>query len=189
MRPRPVWDATPFAPIALDTVVSRKMHGIVVGELPLNAAPVGGAIAVEPRLATSGHQIVFKFTGSLGGQPGNVGVTDALGMPFGLVGATVLANNDEAIVTLTNVPEITRLTVTLTNVAGAGVNASASLGFLPGDVSGSLRVTAADIAAIKSRSGHMVTLLNFLYDINANGGSITSTDVTAAKGRAGQVLP
>jgi hypothetical protein len=88
-----------------------------------------------------------------------------------------------------NVPEIVRLTVSLTNVAGSGVNAGASIGFLPGDVSGSRRVTAADIAAVKSRSGHTVTMVNFLYDLNVTGITINSADIGVAKARAGQVIP
>jgi hypothetical protein len=187
--PSATLDVTPFAPLALDRVVSRKMHGVIPGEVPLNTELIGGNIAVEPRLGSNGHQIVFVFTGSLGGNPGAVSVTDAMGMPFNSVTANVTADGSEAIVNLSNVPEIVRLTVSLTNVAGSGVNASASIGFLPGDVSGSRRVTAADIAAVKSRSGHTVTMVNFHYDLNVTGSTINSADIGVAKARAGQVIP
>lgn len=180
-------DVTPFAPIALDRVVSRKLHGVVVGEVTLNSEPVTGNVAVEPRLSTNGHQIVFVFTGDAGGIPGTVNVTDALGMAYGAVGATAVANGSEVIVTLTNVPENTRLKVSLTNVAGSNIDASAALGFLVGDVNGSRSVNASDISAVKANLSLPATIARFRMDFNVDG-TITSADVSTVKSRSGAVL-
>ncbi len=182
-------DVTPFAPIALDRVESRKQHGGFAGILPLAVGvDVNGAYTVEPRVIGAGHQIVFVFTGSLGGNPGTVSVLDAAGMTYAGINASVVANGSEAVVTLANVPEATRLTVQLTN-AGGSVNAAVAVGFLPGDVNGTGKVTAADIAAVKARSGNTpVDASNFKLDINASG-TISAADVSTSKARAGRTIP
>ena len=51
---------------------------------------------------------------------------------------------------LSSVSDIARITIALTGVNGV-VGATASMGLLPGDVSQSGKVTAADIAAIKAK--------------------------------------
>lgn len=54
---------------------------------------------------------------------------------------------------LRDVPDNTRVKVTLANINGTGQTVSASMGFLVGDVDSSRSVIAADIAAIKSHAG------------------------------------
>jgi len=91
-------------------------------------------------------------------------------------------------VTLAGVDDNRRVTVQLTGVNGSAT-ASASIGFLVGDINGSGRVTGTDISAVKARSGAVLSAgNNFLFDLNLNG-TISITDVSAAKARAGRVLP
>ena len=68
------------------------------------------------------------------------------------------------------------------------MNATASLGFLVGDVNNSRSVTATDILQVKGRSGQVTDATNFKFDLNASG-SITASDILAVKGRSGLVLP
>lgn len=63
-----------------------------------------------------------------------------------------------------------------------------SLGFLVGDVTNSYMVSAADIAATKSRSGQAVNATTARYDVNLSG-AISAQDVSMVKARAGNKLP
>ena len=92
------------------------------------------------------------------------------------------------IVTLANLPDNMRVTVTLSGVNGA-VTASAAMGFLVGDFNGTGSENASDIAAVKARNGAAINVgNNFLYDVNANG-SINGIDVSVVKARSGLALP
>ena len=94
----------------------------------------------------------------------------------------------DVVVTLANVADNKRLTVTLTGVNGLS-NASTSVGFLVGDVTQNRAVNAADIAAIKANLSQPVnTVTRAKFDLNADG-SITSSDISAAKARSGLVIP
>jgi hypothetical protein len=73
------------------------------------------------------------------------------------------------------------------NVNNAGVNAAASLAFLPGDVDGSRSITASDILRVKGRAG-AVTGGTFLHDIDLSG-LIDQADIDAVKQRSGTALP
>ena len=132
----------------------------------------------------AGHQIVFQFNGTIN-NAGNVTVKDASNADVG--NATLSFNNSEVVVTLTNVPDSKRVTITLMGVNGTA-NPTVAMGFLVGDVTNSRSVNAADIAAVKARVNQAVTNANFKYDINASG-TISSADVSAVKARAGMVLP
>ena len=91
------------------------------------------------------------------------------------------------IVTLTGIPNASRVTVSLTGVNGSA-SAAASLGFLVGDINHSRTVTAADVSAMRARSGHVATQDNFQFDLNMSG-TIGAADVAAAKTRLLTVLP
>jgi VCBS repeat-containing protein len=168
-------------------VVSRKTHG-ASGPFDLTldtAAPIAGAVTVEPRSIGSGHQIVFRF-----GAPivftGVATAVDAASNPVGT--ATPVASGNDVVVTLAGIPDNSRATVTLTNVNDTGLNTSVSIGFLVGDVNNSRSVTATDILQVKGRSGQATDATNFRFDLNASG-SITASDILAVKGRSGLVLP
>ncbi|MEQ1518741.1 MAG: dockerin type I domain-containing protein [Usitatibacteraceae bacterium] len=173
------------APV-LTALQSRKLHA---GAGPFDLAvtlnvPISGAVTVEPRAIGSGHTLVFQFNNPVT-SVGAVTVVDALSAAVGA--ATVTPSGNDAIVTLTNIADNTRVTVTLNGINGAGT-ATASMGFLVGDINNSRSVNSSDISGVKARSGQTATVANFLFDVNASG-SVNSSDISAVKARSGLVLP
>ena len=170
---------TPDVP-KLIAVVSRKTHGSAgTFNLPIDhRMPIGGAVSVEPRVIGDGHLIVFQFDLAIIAT-GNVAATSG-------AAAAQFAGN-EVIVTLTGVNDRERVTISLTNVNGAGVNASASMGFLVGDVNHSRGVDIVDAKAVRARAGQPTDAGNFFYDLNASGG-ITASEVSAVKARFNRAL-
>lgn len=178
---------TPFSPsLTLAAVKSRKAHGAVgTFDLPIDdTKPIGGAVTNEPRQIGAGHQVVFQFDGPAV-MPGSATAVDVNGNPIGTASATSAGN--EVTVTLAGIPDASRVTVSLTGV-NIGTSASASLGFLVGDVDETRQVTSNDILGTKARSGQAVNSSNYLFDIDASG-SVTSNDVNLIKNRAGYFLP
>ena len=173
-------------PLAL-AVVSRKVHGATgTFDLPIDATQaIGGAVTVEPRAIGTGHLVVFQF-GAPVTAAGTPSVVNAAGAPIGSASASVSGN--EVQVTLTGLPDNQRVTVSLSNVNNAGLNVSAALGFLLGDVSGSRAVNSSDISGVKARSGHAVDATNFRFDVNVTG-AVNPAAVSAVKARSGLVLP
>ncbi|MBL8522902.1 MAG: hypothetical protein JNN20_04375 [Betaproteobacteria bacterium] len=170
----------------LMTVISRKMHGAMPFSLTIDhSQPISGAVTVEPRQIGSGHTLVFHFDGNVN----YVSAATALDAMMNSVGtATPVRSGNDVVVTLTGVADNTRLTITLTGLNGVGT-ASASMGFLVGDVNSTRAVSAADISAIKARQGQTVNSdARALFDLNADG-IINATDLSAAKARSGRVLP
>ena len=165
-----------LTPIA---VVARKIHGGAgTFDLPVDTTPT--AVTVEPRTIGNGHTIVFQFNVPITAT-GTVTVT-----PVGTVFAT--PSGDDVVVTLTNITDNQRVTISLANVNGAGVNVSAAMGFLIGDVNNSRSVSASDISGVKARVGQATTGANFRFDVNASG-MINPVDITAIKARSGLALP
>ncbi len=173
--------------IAIIDVVSSKSHGSYVGEIGI---PFGGTLAVpgaiEPRLALTGHTIVFRFNAPVS-VAGSVSVTTAPASSASGTAAVSLANPNHVIVTLTGIADAARAQISLQGVNGA-VNQTVALGFLVGDVSGNGRVTATDIAAVKVNSGLPAGANNFRADLNASG-SVTAPDISIIKSRSGTQLP
>jgi uncharacterized protein (DUF1800 family) len=171
--------------LTLTGAQSRKAHGSAgTFALPLDrTAATGGAVTVEPRIIGNGHTIVFQFDAPIS-SAGAVSAVDVTGTPIGNASAVPAGNNVE--VTLTNIADNRRVRIDL-----AGVNtttaASVSVGFLTGDVNGTLLVDAADVSAVKARSSQGVNASNFKFDIDASG-SINATDIAAVKSRVGLSL-
>jgi hypothetical protein len=100
--------------------------------------------------------------------------------------ATSFSGND-VIVTLTGVPNASRIKLDLTGVNGTA-SATAALGFLLGDVNNNRSTNATDVSALKAQSGQAVVQGNFRNDLNASG-AVTAADVAAAKAKSGTQLP
>ena len=173
--------------LTLTGAQSRKVHGSAVTyDLPLDrAVSIGGAVTVEPRVIGTGHKIVFQFDEFVT-VAGGVSAVDVAGTAIGNVSAQASGNNVE--VTLTGVADNRRVRIQLAAVNNS-LAASVSIGFLAGDVNGSLSVDAADVSAVKARSGQSVNVSanNFKFDLDASG-SINAADIAAAKSRIGLSL-
>ncbi len=168
--------------LMLVKVNSRKTHtGFGSFDLKIETSvAIGGTVSVEPRSSAS-HTIVFVFNKPVSSVSG-AGVT-----PIGTA-SPASPSGKELPVILTGVPDQQRVTVSLTNVNGGGVNVNASMGFLVGDVSNSRSVNASDISSVKARQGLTVDQANFRFDLTTSG-AIDQADVSAVKARSGVVLP
>lgn len=169
-------------------VQSRKTHAGVAGyadrELDRNVA-INGALTVEPRAIDSGHAIVFQFDETIA-SAGSASVIDAFGTTAG--SATTQASGSTVIVTLSNVADARRVTILLSGVNDS-FNTQVSVGFLLGDTNNSYNVSAADISAVKARSGQVVSIAanNYGFDLNGSG-VINAADIAAVKSRNGRSL-
>jgi mono/diheme cytochrome c family protein len=180
---------TPQAPvtIALTAVKSRKTHtGQGAFDVDINPAiALGGTVSVESRMAGSGHRVVFVFNENVTAR-GTATVVDGAMQALQFT-ASHAANEIEVV--LANVAEASRARIVLTGVNGGSTEYSASLGFLVGDVNGTGRTTASDIAAIKANLSQPAnSLARAKLDLNGDG-TITPADVSAAKARAGVGVP
>ncbi|MEQ1517632.1 MAG: fibronectin type III domain-containing protein, partial [Usitatibacteraceae bacterium] len=180
-------NVTPGTTLSLVGVVSRKTHGATGDyDVVVNAnLAITEPVTTEPRAIGAGHTLVFQFSGPVT-VAGSVAAVDASAVPIGAVSAVAVGN--DVVVTLTGIPDNKRLTVLLTNVNAIGLDASASIGFLVGDVNGTASVNSSDISGVKARSGQTTTSLNFKFDVNASG-AVNSSDISAVKARSGLTLP
>ncbi len=170
--------------ISLLAVQSRKTHGAAPQDIVVEPnIAISGAVTVEPRTIGAGHTIVFQFSGPV--SSADVTAKDAQSVDVGTV-ATGFTGN-ELVITLTNVPNNRRATISVNNVNATGLNVSRAMGFLVGDVNNSRSVNPSDIAAVKARSGQTTTPLNFQFDVNATG-AINASDIMAVKARSGTTL-
>jgi hypothetical protein len=175
---------TPAA-ISLVAVVSRKTHGTAgTFDLPIDrTVAITGAVTVEPRIIGAGHTIVFQFNSAVT-SVGTVNIVNGLGNPF--ANFTTATSGNEVIVTLTGLPDATRITLSVDGVNG-GVSATTSMGFLAGDVNGTRVVNGNDISATNARTGQTTDVTNFRFDIN-NSGAINGNDISALRARTGSSL-
>lgn len=172
------------AALALGAVRSRKTHvGVGPFDLTLDSsAPVAGAVTVEPRKIDAGHTIVFQFNTSIS----TLG-TVAASRGAATWTANSAASGTDVIVTLPSVADNNRVTVSLTNVNGAGGTHTTSIGFLVGDVNNSRSVNSSDISSVKASSGQTANSSNFLRDLNSTG-AINSSDISIVKAQSGLSL-
>ena len=172
--------------VSLVNVLSRKTHGVAGSQnLAIEAGiAISGAVTVEPRTIGAGHSIVFQFSGPVT-SVGSASAKDAASVDVGSTAVGFAGN--EVIVTLTNVPNNRRATISVNNVNATGLNVSRTMGFLLGDVNNSRSVNPSDTSAVKARSGQATTTQNFQFDVNASG-SINASDISAVKARSGSAL-
>ena len=92
--------------------------------------------------------------------------------------------------TLTGIADNRRVGITLNGVTGPvdSTDATASIGFLVGDINNTRSVNSSDISGVKARSGQITTGTNFKFDVNASG-AVNSSDLSAVKARSGLTLP
>lgn len=175
-------------PFALIGVQSRKLHaGAGDFDWPIDAGQaITGNITVEPRTSSATHRLVFQFNG-LVMQTGTAAAVDANNVAIGTLGS-VLQLGNEVVVTLSNIPDASRVKVSLANVNGIGLNAEASLGFLVGDTNQTGRISAADVSGAKAQGTVSANGGNFRFDANGDG-VIDAKDAAIVKARAGRVLP
>ena len=169
--------------VTLTGVVSRKVHG-AAGTFDIaidSTQPITSSVTVEPRQIGAGHKVVFQFSGAVT-SVGSVTVLDASNAAIGSATAAVVGSTVE--VTITGVPDAKRVRISLANVNGAGVAASASIGFLVGDVNNSRTVTSADVNRVKGKVGSAVTSSTFIHDVTVSG-AIDASDLSATKLRSG----
>jgi hypothetical protein len=166
------------------SAVSRQTHGAAGSfDIPLNNAPLTGAITVEPRSAVPGeYQILVTFPNPV--TVGGVKVNAGTGAATFTVASNVVTIN------LTGVTDRQRLGLTLTSVSD-GANLGSVLipvGILIGDVGVNGNVSSSDVGQVKSAVGATVTNLNFRNDPATNG-AITTSDVGLVKSKTGNTLP
>ena len=171
--------------IALTGVVSRKDHGTAgTFDLPIDTGvPITGAVTVEPRVIGAQHRIVFAFNATVTAQ-GSVTVVNSAGQALP---ASLNVSAGEVIVSLSSVPDNSRIFITLSGV-NSSAGGTAAVGFLVGDVNNTRSVNSSDISGVKARSGQATTASNFKFDVNASG-VINSSDISAVKARSGLTLP
>ncbi|MBL8514148.1 MAG: hypothetical protein JNJ55_09190 [Betaproteobacteria bacterium] len=179
--------SAPPAVLNLLSVVSRKFHNGTLFTLTIADQPITGNITVESRAGGSGgsgHTIVFHFDAPITAE----GAATALDQAMNTTATVTLSRSgNDVIATLSNVADNVRLTLTLTGVNGV-VTAARAMGFLVGDVNTTRAVTAADISGVKANSGNPVNSdARAKFDLNADG-TISSSDITAAKARAGKAI-
>ncbi len=175
----------PPPPISVLAVKSRKVHG-AAGSFDIaidTTQAINGLVTVEPRAVGTGHVVVFQFDAAVT-TPGSATVVDSLGATLS---ASLQQSGNDIAVTLLNATDISRVRVSLTGVNGS-VNASASLGFLLGDVNNSRTVSSSDISGVKARSGQVTDASNFKFDVNTSG-AINASDISTFKARSGNTLP
>jgi hypothetical protein len=167
-----------FSTIGLQSVKSKKTHASAGAfELAINRI-FPGEITVEPRESGGAHEIEFTFDRSVTGLGS---VSTNLGMAVGTY------SQNKINVRLSNLYR-GRATINLYGVASAqgAANFAAFIDFLPGDVTQSGKVGAADIIATKVRKGP-VTPDNFRFDVDLSG-TIDDKDVALIRSRSGSVI-
>lgn len=175
------------APLAVVGVQSRKVHG-TLGPMDLSidsTIALGGAVTVEPRQIGSGFNIVFQFNWPIT----SVGTVTSLDASLAAVGTPILSfAGNEVSVALTGVNNTQRTKISLTGVNGTAA-ATASLGFLIGDINSDRTVNVIDVGIVKGKAGKTPSLIDavFLKDLNADG-VINVLDVIAVTTKSGTNL-
>jgi hypothetical protein len=178
---------TPDTCNALQVVsaVSRKTHG-AAGDFDVDL-PFSGEPGVECRTGGENgtHTIVVTFTNNIAS--GNAAITEGSG---NIISAPI--NGNTMTINLINVPDMQKLTVSLTNVTDTFAqtlpNTSVSMNVLMGDANGNKSVNASDVTLAKTKPGEVVGPDNFREDVTVSG-DINSADISAIKAESGNSLP
>ena len=173
------------AALTLQGVKSRKTHtGFGVFDLAIDTTQlIGGTLTTEPRNIGAGHVIVFQFSNPIT----SAGTASAVDQASTSIPVTPTFSGSEVLVTIPVVADKSRVTITLSNVNGAGGTFPVSLGFLVADANNNRTVNSGDIIGTKARSGNPLDQNNFRFDFNLNG-AINSGDIIGVKARSGNTL-
>ena len=179
---------------SFDGIVTRagafltRTHGTAgVANLYVSRVP---SLFVESRSGGSNenHTMFFIFDRNIA--TADAAVTSGMGA---INGAPTIQDRTVT-VNLTGVRDAQDLTVTLTGLTATSgealPDASATAGFLLGDVNGDRKVNAADAQIVRSRSGEttdVVSFESFRCDVNADG-RINSADAMIVRSRRGNSL-
>jgi hypothetical protein len=173
----------PPQPVSL---VSRKIHGAVQGDLSL---PLSGTPGIEPRSggASGLYQMIIDFPNSI------LALADVTLTGTGNVD-NFSVNGSSVTVNLSGVANAQTIVVTLvgaddgTNSGNVPVSMSVLIGDTSGNgTTGNGMVNSTDVSQIKAKSGTSVSPTNFIWDITVNG-EINSSDVALAKSKSGTGL-
>ncbi|MEP7156786.1 MAG: hypothetical protein ABI905_13495 [Betaproteobacteria bacterium] len=170
------------APLTLLGIKSRKIHAAAGPfDVAVDSAPaIGGAVSTESRKMGTGHSIIFQYNATVSA----IGTVTAVDSDSAAVATTPGFSGNEVVVPVTGVADTKRVTVSLSSVNGTPVTASASVGFLLGDVDNSRVVDyAGDVALARANAGQKTTASNYRFDVNTSG-AITAADIAAIKSRA-----
>jgi hypothetical protein len=175
--------ATSGTPLQLTAAVSRKAHGSA-GTFDIDL-PLTGEPGVECRSTGGSHTLVFTF---------NIPVTNGVAEVSdgsGIVSANPVFSGSTMTVNLAGVSDVQTITVTLSNVTGAGgavlPTTAVRMHVLAGDTTANRTVNSSDLAQTKAQSGQTITAQNFRADVATNG-SLTSSDVSLVKAHSGNTL-
>jgi len=173
-------------PPTLQGTVSRKTHGGTgTFDLPLNALATNPT--TEPRSggASGNHSIVFIFDKAVTG--GTASVMAGVG-----TAGTPTFNGNEVVVPLTGVANQQYVTISVNDVTAAdgstGGSGSVRIGFLLGDANQNRVVTVSDLAQVNAQIAQVVTVSNYLKDVNASG-TLTVADKGIANTQITKALP
>ena len=176
---------TQYAPLAAQTIVSRKIHGSA-GTFDINLP----GIECRNGGATGDYSVVVTFpntafvTGSPQAQVNGGSATIGSGGVSN--GGTVVISGSVVTIPLTNVANAQTVVLQINGVMSGPSrgNLPVSLSVLVGDVTGNSAVNASDVALVKTEMAHAVDATNFRADVNADG-AIQATDVALVKSDAG----
>jgi hypothetical protein len=174
---------TTSLPPALQTAVSRKVHGSA-GTFDLPLMNVVTNPTTEPRRGPA-HTVVFTFDKAI--SSADAAITE------GTAGAgTPTCSGNDVIVDLSGVTDQQYVTIALTNVVasggGSGGSGAIRVGFLAGDVNQSRVVTVSDLGLVNAQLAQIVTPANFLKDVNATG-TLTVADKGITNVNLAKALP
>jgi hypothetical protein len=170
--------------LRITTAVSRKTHGAIDRDIPLNLT---GTPTVECRSSGGNHKLIFTFVNDV--VSGDASLTTQSG---GVISGTPSFASNTMTVNLSGIANQQTITVTLNDVTDSFAQVlpatEVRMSLLVGDTSGNGLVNGTDISQTKFQSGHPVTDANFREDVVVTG-TINSTDVSQVKSRSGNGLP
>lgn len=169
--------------LSLTSAASVKDHGGQSFAIPL---PVTGEPGVECRNSRNTEMLVFTFNDNV--ISGNATVT---GGQARLAGNPIFSGNTMT-VNLRQVPDVQRITVTLTDVTSDSSqvlpDTSVNMNVLTGDVDGNKQVDTTDVRLTRNQVGMAVTSSNFREDVRPDG-AIEKGDVKTVQQSVGHNLP